>query len=181
MRTKAQSVALCIVVSVIFAARADLSATAPPESDQLSACSSPEHRQFDFWVGDWDAYESDNPTVVVARNHVSLILDGCVLLEDYQAQTGSHGESFTIYDASRKIWHQTWVTNRGVLLTIEGGMENGEIVLKGADRTANGEERQVRGTWKAENGRVREIAVTSTDGGKTWKPWFDMIFRPHAK
>jgi ketosteroid isomerase-like protein len=24
---------------------------------------------------------------------------------------------------------------------------------------------------------VRETTVTSTDGGKTWKPWFDLIFR----
>ncbi len=25
---------------------------------------------------------------------------------------------------------------------------------------------------------VRETAVTSTDKGKTWKPWFDLVFRP---
>ena len=23
------------------------------------------------------------------------------------------------------------------------------------------------------------LAFTSTDGGKTWKPWFDLMFRPH--
>jgi ketosteroid isomerase-like protein len=35
----------------------------------------------------------------------------------------------------------------------------------------------VRGVWKAENRDVRETAVTSTDGGKTWAPWFDLTFR----
>jgi hypothetical protein len=38
----------------------------------------------------------------------------------------------------------------------------------------------VRGVWKPENGGVRETAVTSSDGGKTWKPWFDLVFRPAA-
>jgi hypothetical protein len=30
------------------------------------------------------------------------------------------GQSFTIYDVARDVWHQTWVTNRGELLEIEG-------------------------------------------------------------
>lgn len=51
--------------------------------------------------------------------------------------------------------------------------------LSGADRTAAGEERQVRGTWKPMTGGVREIGVASTDGGKTWQPWFDLMFRTH--
>jgi hypothetical protein len=37
----------------------------------------------------------------------------------------------------------------------------------------------VRGTWKPADGGVRETAIVSTDAGKTWQPWFDLIFRPH--
>jgi hypothetical protein len=29
------------------------------------------------------------------------------------------------------------------------------------------------------DGAVRETAMASTDGGKTWEPWFDLWFRPH--
>jgi hypothetical protein len=94
---------------------------------------------------------------------------------------GEHGQSFTIYDASRKVWHQTWVTNQGVLLVIEGGMHGNEIVLSGRDRTTDGKTRYVRGTWKPVSGGVREVAVTSIDGGKTWTPWFDIIFRPSSE
>jgi hypothetical protein len=39
------------------------------------------------------------------------------------------GESFSIYDVSRKVWHQTWVTDRGKLLVIEGGLQQGAMVL----------------------------------------------------
>ena len=136
------------------------------------------YRQFDFWIGDWDAFDVDNPGKVVARTQVTRILDGCVLLEDYQGVDGHFGQSFTIYDSSRSRWHQTWVTNQGTLLVIEGGFEDGKMVLRGADRTKD-KTRQVRGVWKAVPDGVQETAVISTDGGKTWTQWFDLIFRSH--
>jgi len=148
------------------------------ESPRPAFCTAPEYRQFDFWVGDWDAFDVDNPTTKVARTQVDLILDGCVLREDYQGADGHQGQSFSIYDASRKVWHQSWVTNRGELLMIEGKFEAGEMVLSGVDRATSGQP-LVRGVWKGVSGGVRETAVTSTDGGRTWKPWFDLVFRPH--
>jgi hypothetical protein len=161
-----------------YATRPVSSSAAPADSPKPAACTAPEYRQFDFWVGDWDAFDFDNPTTKVARTQVDLILDGCVLRENYQATDGHQGQSFSIYDASRKVWHQTWVTNRGQLLVIEGTFEVGEMVLSGVDHAA---ETLVRGIWKPVNGGVREIGVTSTDGGKTWKPWFDLVFRPHKQ
>ncbi len=150
-----------------------------PSSPAGGACGAAEYRQFDFWLGDWDAFDVDHPEKVVARAKITAILDGCVVHEDYQENTGSHGESFSIYDASRKVWHQSWVTNRGKLLMIEGGWKGGKMILSGADRAPDGGERRVRGIWKPAGDGVRETAVTSTDGGKTWKPWFDMMFLPH--
>jgi ketosteroid isomerase-like protein len=84
-------------------------------------------------------------------------------------------------DSGRKIWHQTWVTNRGRLLTIEGGPQNGSIVLNGAYYLDNAQEVRVRGTWTSVADGVRESAVTSWDGGKSWKPWFDLSFRPRQQ
>ncbi len=148
-------------------------------SPAAGPCGAPEYRQFDFWLGDWDAVDVNNPAKVVAHAKITSILDGCVVHEDYQENTGSHGQSFSIYDASRKVWHQSWVTNRGKLLMIEGGWKGDEMILIGADRAPDGGERRVRGIWKPASGGVRETAVTSTDGGKTWQPWFDMMFLPH--
>ena len=76
---------------------------------------------------------------------VNRILDGCVIHEDYQSVEGHKAESFSIYDASRQVWHQSWVTNRGHLLIIEGNLQDGAMVLAGMDQTAAGEERRVRG------------------------------------
>ena len=153
--------------------------SASPESATPSPCVAPEYRQFDFWSGDWDAFDIDNPNTAVARTRVDQILGRCVLREDYQDTNGMKGQSFSIYDASRKVWHQTWVTNRGRLLVLEGKFQNSEMVLTGTDPAA-GSSALVRGTWKAVNGGVRETGVTSSDGGKTWKPWFDLVFRPRG-
>jgi hypothetical protein len=152
--------------------------SASPSANQQPSCSTPEYKQFDFWVGDWDAFEAGS-TAPSARVQVDRLLDGCVLREQYAGADGHQGQSLSIYDGSRKVWHQSWFTNRGELLVIEGTFQSGEIILSGADRTADGKERRVRGIWKPEGDGLRETAVTSTDGGRTWKPWFDLVFRPH--
>lgn len=154
------------------------SARSASESPKPVSCAAPEYRQFDFWLGDWDAFDVDDPTTKAARTQVDLILDGCVLRENYEGTDGHKGQSFSVYDASRKVWHQSWVTNRGEVLVIEGKFEAGEMVLSGVDHAKAGQP-LVRGVWKPVAGGVRETAVTSTDGGKTWKPWFDLVFRPH--
>jgi hypothetical protein len=168
-----------MAVLCICASAAPLRIAAAAEPAKAAACQAAVYRQFDFWIGDWDAFDVDNPNKVVARARVTRILGGCVLLEDYQGADGHFGQSFTIFDSSRNRWHQTWVTNQGTLLMIEGGLEDGKMVLRGADLTKNNVTRQVRGTWWAVPEGVQETAVISTDGGKTWTQWFDLIFRGH--
>jgi ketosteroid isomerase-like protein len=160
------SVAFCSVV-VMMSRRTVFALDSPPAS-----CSDPTYRQFDFWTGDWDVFDVGNPTKV-AHARIDSILEGCVLREDYRNMSGHEGQSFTIYDASRKLWHQTWVTSDGVLLEIEGRFEDGEMVLSGKNQKGE----IVRGTWKSMNGEVREVAQKSADDGKTWDPWFDIMFR----
>ena len=155
----------------------DLSA-APPAAP---ACAAPEYRQFDFWLGDWEVYESAAPGTRVARVQVEPVLKGCGVLEIYAGEDGHEGRSFSIYDATRRLWHQTWITNRGQLLLIEGGFKSGSMQLEGADLAAYGARtRLVRGTWEPTGTGVREVAQRSLDGGKTWQPWFDLQFRRHV-
>src|SRR5262249_27387347 len=137
---------------------------ATANSTKSVPCTAPEYRQFDFWLGDWDTFELKAPDKVVARNHVYSILDGCVLREVYEQTDGLIGQSFTIYDARRRVWHQSWVTNRGQLLVVEGGMQGERLVLTGVERTADGKSRQLRGIWVRVSGGVRETAETSSDG-----------------
>jgi len=169
----------CAALIVLSNGQLASSQTADGQTPKRAACLAPEYHQFDFWIGDWDTFELNDRDKVVARNRVDSILDGCVLREVYEQGDGLTGQSFTIYDAARKVWHQSWVTNRGQLLVLEGGMQSDRMVLSGTDRTADGKSIQLRGVWTRVEGGVRETAETSADGGKTWKPLFDIVFRPH--
>lgn len=178
MKPRVRWLGAAIVSVIVLFARNDVIAGAVTSADSVTAasCSAPAYRQFDFWAGDWNVFDVGSP-IKVAHARVDLILDGCVLREDYQGADGHKGQSFTIYDTARKVWHQSWVTNHGELLVIEGKPEDGKMVLSGEDHAAG---TVVRGDWKPENGGVRETAVISADGGKTWKPWFDLEFRPSS-
>ncbi len=84
-------------------------------------CNTPEYRQFDFWVGDWDVESAAAPGTV-SRNLISRIHDGCTLREEYTTPYGYAGMSLNFYDAPRKVWHQTWIDNQGGALFLEGGL-----------------------------------------------------------
>jgi hypothetical protein len=141
-------------------------------------CQDAASRQFDFWLGDWDAVQAGQSTPS-ARVRVTRMLDGCALREEYQDSRGLVGESISTFDRSRQRWHQSWVTNRGQLLLLDGASGNGAMVLSGADLEA-GPAGVARGTWTATPDGVREVGVTSPDGGATWHTWFDLAFRPHG-
>ena len=171
--------AVSILLAFATGAAARIDGVPKAATVKSTPCAAPNYRQFDFWIGDWDVFDSDNLAIKVARVRVESILNGCVLRETYEATDGHQGQSFSIFDASRQVWHQSWVTNGGQLLVVEGGMQSGAMILNGMDRTPDGKERRVRGIWKSASAGVRESATRSTDGGLTWKPWFDLLFRPH--
>jgi hypothetical protein len=168
-------IAITLIVGVI----AILASCGASFASDMGACGAAAFRQFDFWIGDWDAIEADGSTS--AHVQVTSILGGCVLLENYAGMDGANGKSFTIFDARERTWHQTWVTNRGRRLELDGTLEQGAITLRGAERTPTGDRRLVSGTWRPVSGGVRETAVTSIDQGKSWQPWFDILFRPHRQ
>ena len=56
-------------------------------------CSTPAHRAFDFWAGDWDGYDVGAEQVKAARVTVEIALDGCALYEVYEGTNGLVGRS----------------------------------------------------------------------------------------
>lgn len=166
----------------ILAVMLVVSAQTPAQASETgAACKSDAYRQFDFFVGDWDASTTDEPSKIVARNRVTAILNGCVIYEDYRQTDGLHGKSFSLYDAATHKWHQSWVTNRGELLLLDGRLHDGKLLFQGERPTTNGGSEIIRVVWFPDNHNVRETATRSTDGGKSWKPVFDIVFTPHRQ
>jgi ketosteroid isomerase-like protein len=175
MKSSLRLRALWVALLLLCGLRAEAASPAATSSQ----CAGAENRRFDFWVGDWDAYEVGGGNRPVARARVEVILGGCGLRETYEQTDGLVGESFTTYDGSRKLWHQTWLTNEGRLLTIEGTFRGNSLTLQGSQISADGREEKLSGVWSPQDGGVRETAQTSADGGKTWRPLFDILFRRH--
>jgi hypothetical protein len=143
-------------------------------------CSVAEYHQLDFWIGDWDTFETDTPGgPSVARAHVDAIAGGCAVHELYEQFDGLIGDSILSYDPVRKQWQQTWVTNRGSIMVLFGNFKDGALILEGDAHLRDGTSVKQRITWKAQDKGVRESAVLSKDAGKTWAPAFDVMFVKH--
>ncbi|HEV2112225.1 MAG TPA: hypothetical protein VGT99_12780 [Gammaproteobacteria bacterium] len=140
-----------------------------------TSCADPAYRQFDFWLGDWNVTGSDGK--LLGREHVEKLYGGCVLKENWTGLQGGSGSSFNIYDAPRKLWHQTWVDSMGTLLVLEGGLKDGRMVMTGDQVQKDGSHLLNRITWTPDKGAVRQTWDVSKDGGKTWKVVFDGIYR----
>jgi hypothetical protein len=165
-------------VGVAFIIRAH--ALPAPATLGASHCGDTGYHQLDFWIGDWDTFDTDALAgPVQARAHVDPIAQGCAIHELYEQADGLVGDSILSYDAVRKHWQQTWVTNRGSLMVITGNFKDGALVLEGEAHLNDGRSVMQRITWQAQDAGVRESAVLSRDLGKTWSPAFDVVFLKH--
>ena len=139
-------------------------------------CATPEYRQFDFWVGDWDVTLPDGKRA--GHNRIEPILGGCALRESWTGAGGLSGTSYNVYDRTRKVWHQTWVDGQGNLLQLEGGLARGRMILEGETVDSAGARARQRITWEPTGpGQVRQLWETSADGGATWAVAFDGRYR----
>lgn len=153
------------------AATVDAEAAAAGPAAATRPCAGAEYRQFDFWVGEWEVARPDGTPA--GKNSIERVVDGCVLEESYQAsQGGYYGHSFNTYDVGRKQWHQTWVDNSGLLLKLDGGLQEGRMVLRGSTVTPEGELLHEISWEPLEDGRVKQHWRTSTDGGSSWQDAF---------
>jgi hypothetical protein len=135
------------------------------------ACAGSEHRQFDFWLGEWSVRTPDGKLAGV--NRIASEYGGCVLHERYSTAGDYSGESLNMYDAARRVWHQTWVDTAGTLLLLEGGLRGASMVLEGQGVGADGEIKRHRITWTPNaDGSVRQH-WESTDRRGQWSTAFD--------
>lgn len=121
-----------------------------------STCIGLAYRAFDFWIGEWNVHGSKNQ--LAGTNRVTREYGGCVIHEHYETGRGYSGESLNIYDAPRKVWHQTWVDSSGLLLVLEGGLHDGKMVLEGQTTGSDGKTTKQRITWSPNaDGSVRQL------------------------
>ena len=90
-------------------------------------CSTPEFRQFDFWVGEWVVHDSTGKEV--GKNTITRVEGGCALTERWTSSSGTTGRSLNYYSLADSSWHQVWVDNAGTVLELKGSGGEGMMTL----------------------------------------------------
>lgn len=191
--------------SLSIAALTVAALTVSPASAQDSSaefanpCDSAPFTDWDFWVGDWVAFDYDTG-IVQGIDRVEKINNGCVILQDWSQMTDRFrapgapfryaGVSFSTLTATPAgpAWSQSWVGNTGGMITLTGGLnDEGTMVIESAEfPTQNGQIAKRIWYWDPEeDGSVHswgEIYVRDTDGefGEPQIPWNLRYVARHA-
>jgi hypothetical protein len=136
----------------------------------------PEAHQFDFWVGDWDVFDSDGKAA--GSSHVEFIAEGNGILENWTDASGTTGKSLNVYNVGKKCWQQFWVGDATPVLELSGTLVGTSMVLSGERTGKAGNNVLDRITWTPRSdASVLQHWESSVDGGNTWRDIFVGVYR----
>jgi hypothetical protein len=93
-----------------------------------AGCVTPEHRQLDFWIGEWDVSPAGS-TMVVAESTIRPLDQGCSIFEEWRPFAGAGGHSISSFDGADGAWHQEWVDGNGQRTPFVGRFADGVMRL----------------------------------------------------
>jgi hypothetical protein len=157
------------------------SAPAKPSSVQGAPppklCDTPEHHQFDFWVGDWDVFRTDT-NALVARSHIEKLYAGCAVGEHWMPLQGTGGGSLNSYRPYLKRWVQVWTDSGNNFNEYAGSWDGSRMKLSGTSVTTNGKRLPVRMTYeRLADGSVVQTGYQQADQKKPWKISYEFLYR----
>jgi len=170
---------LVLLAAALAAAQSSTPSPAAPSPAPRPCVAAPEHRAFDFWVGEWDVRPADHPERPPSHSRIERIEDGCVIYEQYTTPQGYSGRSFNAYHPEKREWQQFWVDNAGGIHHYRGQAKDGNLYYEAASVALPGEGAPVRLKMTFFNlgkDKVRQFFEKSADGGKTWSKLWDLIY-----
>jgi hypothetical protein len=164
---------------LVALAAALLAHSAAGQSLPSYGCDSPESRQLDFWVGDWELSYVEDGKAGRSRNHVTKILDGCVILEEFTGGAGSKldGRSFSTFDRATRKWKQTWIDNTAAYLDFTGGMVDGNMVFAREAQGNSGKFLQRMIFRDVKRDSLKWLWQRSDDEGRTWTTQWEIEYK----
>lgn len=166
----------CLFIS-IFLLKISGKAGYAQNMEKPCTCCSPEHRQFDFWLGHWNVYTGDQ---LAGTNSVVVLQDSCLLRENWISAGGEvTGTSYNFYNPSDHQWHQLWIDNQGGNLQLTGEIEEGRMIMhSGEMKSSKGEIYINRVSWTPNpDGTVRQHWEISKNNGDSWETVFDGLYK----
>lgn len=147
-----------------------------------TGCHSAESRQFDFWVGKWDVYSKKAPTKLSAHSLIEKLYEGCAVRENWMPNDPANaGGSLNAYDVQAKRWRQFWTDSSGSIAEFTGGWNGKAMVIQGVWPQPGAPRQITRITYTPlADGSVEQRGEASDDGGASWAPSFDLLYRRSA-
>ena len=153
-------------------------------SDPTRPCTSPEARQFDFWLGDWDlSWPAEQGGGEVGErqtgyNRITKLFGDCVIEENFTTNDASfRGHSVSVYDVAAGTWRQTWVDSTGGYLVFTGSFHGETMELRTQPSERDGETVVQRMVFSGIAADSLEWAwQRSRDGGATWNDLWNISY-----
>ncbi|MFY0674452.1 MAG: hypothetical protein JXQ87_13710 [Bacteroidia bacterium] len=145
-------------------------------SQNNCTCCTETHGQFEFWVGNWNVYDTlDNK---VGENNVVHMQDRCLIQENWKSKN-STGTSYNYFDKNDSSWHQLWVDNAGNVLKLKGEFDGTSMILKGdIQKTIDGLVFYHQISWTPKiDGSVTQIWTMNDKNGRTLQTLFYGVYK----
>lgn len=139
----------------------------------------PHHREFDFWIGEWEVFPTGpKPGGPGAKSVIQIISGGCAILENWESPN-SNGKSINFIDPVTNKWKQSWAGNyaNGTQEFVNGEYKDG--AMRFTFETTDAQNNKIIGRFIFYNlgpNQVRQFNETSADGGKTWTTSYDLTY-----
>ena len=140
-------------------------------------CATEQHKQFDFWVGDWNVYNTQGK--LIGTNKILKMHNRCVMQENWESKTSPNkGTSYNYYDLSDKTWNQVWVDNSGYSLVLKGNYSGKSMVMKSSLVSSKNGDYYNKLTWTKNNdGSVTQLWEFVDAQGKVIREAFRGIYK----
>ncbi len=163
---------ICFLFTLLLANAALAQAPKPIDCE-----TSPERRQFDFWLGEWEVTDEAGEKTL-GHNTIGKRENGCYVFEAWRSAGGGTGSSMNYYDPTLGKWHQLWLDGGYSIIKTAGGIVDGAMVMTGTIHYLEaGTTHPFRGTWTPlPDGRVRQFFEQADEEGN-WQAWFNGYYR----
>ncbi len=177
------------IVTFCFALLLALTWIGALSAQQTRPCDTPEGKQLDFWLGEWELtwpaqqFGGKEGELGHGTNTITKILGDCIIQEAFRFPGGKFdGHSVSVYSAPKKHWQQTWVDNQGSYLLFTGEFKDGKMELRTAPFERNGKTFISRMVFKNISANSLDWDwQRSTDEGKTWTDQWNIHYQRKNK
>jgi predicted enzyme related to lactoylglutathione lyase len=104
-----------------------ITASFAQENKTTCNCSDAAYHQFDFWIGEWEVYDTDGRKA--GESSITSRKDNCVIFENWSSDKAT-GESYSYYNTADQSWHQVYIDCSGSVYHFTGKFQNNKMVLR---------------------------------------------------